>query len=140
MKGLTFLKTIINMKQVNVLTTGIFLILFAVSGRAQSKTGADYFAGKWKVLVKGTPDGDSKMLFVLSKTDTAFTGVVQDTTGKEISKITKINLSDTAMTVYFSAQGYDVDVLLIRKSDDHVAGSLMSMFEVEGDRVKISGK
>jgi hypothetical protein len=124
------------MKQVNVLMTGIFLILFAMGARAQSKTGADYFAGKWKLLVKGTPDGDSKMLFVFSKSDTAFTGIVQDTTGKEISKITKIDLSDTAMTVYFSTQGYDVDVLLIRKSDDHVAGSLMSMFQVEGDRVK----
>lgn len=125
------------MKQVNVLMTGIFLILFSMGARSQSKAGADYFAGKWKVLVKGTPDGDSKMLFVLSKTDTAFTGVVQDTTGKEISKITKINLSDTSMTVYFNAQGYDIDVLLIRKSDDHVGGSLMSMFEVEGDRVKM---
>ena len=125
------------MKRVNVLMTGMFLILFTLGARAQSKTGADYFAGKWKVLVKGTPDGDSKMLFVLSKKDTVFTGVVQDTTGKEISKITKIDLSDTSMTVYFSAQGYDIDVLLIRRGDDHVTGSLMSMFEVEGDRVKL---
>jgi hypothetical protein len=128
------------MKQVNVLLTGLFVLLFSggfsMGAVAQSKTGADYFAGKWKVLVKGTPDGDSKMLFVLSKKDTAFSGVVQDTTGAEISKITKIDLSDTAMTVYFTARGYDVDVLLIRKSDDHVAGSLMSMFEVQGDRVK----
>jgi hypothetical protein len=128
------------MKQVKVLMTGIFLMLFAMGARAQSKTGADYFAGKWKLLVKGTPDGDSKMLFVLSKGDTAFTGVVQDTTGKEISKMTKIDLSDTTITVYFNAQGYDIDVLLIKKGDDHVAGSLMSMFQVEGDRVKISGK
>jgi uncharacterized protein YvpB len=125
------------MKQVSLLMIGVFFTLLSVTAHAQSKTGADYFAGKWKILVKGTPDGDSKMVFVLSKGDTAFTGVVQDTTGADISKISKIILKDTVITVYFTAQGYDIDVILTKKSDDHVTGSLMSMFDVEGDRIKI---
>lgn len=124
------------MKQPSAILTGIACLVLSLTTHAQSKTGADYFAGKWKILVRGTPDGDSKMLFVLSKGDTAFTGVVQDTTGTEISKITKIELKDTAITVYFTAQGYYVDVVLTRKGDDHVIGSLMSMFDVEGDRIK----
>jgi uncharacterized protein YvpB len=125
------------MKQANLLMIGVFFTLLSVTAHAQSKTGADYFAGKWKILVKGTPDGDSKMVFVLSKGDTAFTGVVQDSTGADISKISKIILKDTVIAVFFTAQGYDIDVILTKKSDDHVTGSLMSMFDVEGDRIKI---
>jgi hypothetical protein len=114
-------------------------ILFASSSvQAQSKTGADYFAGKWNVLLKGLPDGDTHMFLVLQKTDTAMTGAVQDSTGKEIAKLTKSELKDTVITVYFTAQGYDVNLILTKKDDDHTTGSLMSMFNAEGERVKVA--
>src|SRR4051812_22993351 len=99
----------------------------------QSKICADYFTGEWNVLVKGTPNGDAKMVFVLEKKDTTMTGVVQDSTGQEISKISSVELKDTTITVYFNAQGYDVNVVMNKKDDDHVTGSLMSMFDAEGE-------
>ena len=114
----------------------LFFLLLSFAIHAQSKTGADYFAGKWNILAKGTPGGDSKMTFVLEKKDTSLTGVVQDSTGKEVSKIDKIELSAITATVYFSAQGYDVNVEIDKKDDDHVTGSLMGMFNIEGDRAK----
>jgi hypothetical protein len=99
---------------------------------------ADYFAGKWSVLVKGTPNGDAKMLFVLDKKDTGLTGIVQDSTGTKMTDITKIELADTTVTIYFTTQGYDVNLVMNKKDDDHTTGSLMSMFDADGERIKMT--
>ena len=114
---------------------GLLLMLFTLAVKAQTSP-VDYFAGKWSLLVKALPQGDTKMFFVLEKKDTTMTGVVQDSTGKDISKIDKVDLSDTTATVYFTAQGYDVNVVMNKKDDDHITGSMMGMFEAEGDRIK----
>ena len=125
------------MKQVAVLFSVLFFLVLSTTTNAQSKPGAEYFNGKWSVLLKGTPGGDAKMIFLLEKKDDDnITGVVQDTTGAEISKITNVELKDAEVTLYFTAQGYDVSLLLTKKDDDHVTGSLMSMFDAEGERVK----
>src|SRR5687768_5172699 len=124
------------MKKVSLFFAGIFFLLLSFTASAQSKTGADYFAGKWNVLVKGLPDGDTKMVFVLEKKDSTLAGVVQDSTGKEIAKIDKIDLAEKTATVYFTASGYDVNLEMNKKDEDRVTGSLMGMFEAEGDRVK----
>ena len=124
------------MKKFKIIFTGSFFLLLSFVIHAQSKTGADYFEGKWNILVKGTPNGDSKMIIVLEKKDSTLKGVVQDTTGKEISKIDKIELTEMRTTLYFNAQSYDVNVVMNKKDDNHVTGSLLGMFDVEGDRVK----
>ena len=123
------------MKKFRSIFIGLFILLFAAGVKAQT-ANADYFAGKWSVLVKGLPNGDAKMFFVLEKKDTSMTGVVQDSTGTQISKIDKVELNGNTATVYFSAQGYDVNMAMTKKDDDHVTGSLMGMFDAEGERVK----
>jgi len=122
------------MKKRGFLFTGIFFLLLSLNVQAQSKTGAEYFLGKWNLLVKGLPDGDTKMSINLEKKDTAFAGVIIDSTGKEISKFSKVELKDTTVTVYFTAQGYDVFVRLDKKTDDHVEGTMLDMFVTLGDR------
>jgi len=112
------------------------ILLLSLQTNAQSKIGADYFEGRWNVLVKGLPNGDTKMFFVLEKKDTTMTGSVQDSTGKEIAKIDKVELKETTATAYFSAQGYDVNFVMTKKDDDHITGNMMSMFDAEGERVK----
>ncbi|MFL5810879.1 MAG: hypothetical protein ACJ749_15265, partial [Flavisolibacter sp.] len=72
----------------------------------------------------------------LQKGDTTLTGSIQDSTGNEISKFSKVDVSDTSVTLYFTAQGYDVYLRLDKKGDDHVTGSMMDMFDAEGDRVE----
>jgi hypothetical protein len=124
------------MKKLSLLFAGLFFLLLALNTNAQTKTGADYFTGKWNVLVKGTPGGDAKMFVVLEKTDSTMNGSIEDSTGTQISKISKVELTDTSATVYFTAQGYDVNLLMDKKDDDHIIGSLMNMFDAEGDRVK----
>jgi hypothetical protein len=124
------------MKKASLFLAGSFLLLLSTNVHAQSKTGADYFKGKWNVLIKGTPNGDAKMIFVLENKNDSIVGVVQDTTGAEISKISNAELNDTSVTVYFNAQGYDVNVVMNKKDDDHVSGSLMGMFDADGERIK----
>ena len=124
------------MKKFTTIFAGLFFLLLSVNTNAQSKAGAEYFAGKWSILLKGTPNGDAKMIFVLENRNDSITGVVQDTAGVEISKITNAELKDADVTLYFNAQGYDVNIILTKKDDDHVTGSLMGMFEAEGERRK----
>jgi hypothetical protein len=124
------------MKKSGLFISGAFLLLFTLSTNAQSKKGADYFTGQWSVLVKGTPNGDARLFVSLEKKDTSMAGAVQDSTGKEIAQITKVELQDTAVTVYFTTQGYDVYLVMNKKDDDHVYGTMMGMFDADGDRVK----
>ena len=119
------------------------LIFFLVAGlfvsfksNSQSKPGAEYFKGTWSVLLKGTPNGDAKMIFVLENKNDSISGIVQDTTGTEIAKITNVELKDNEVTLYFNVQSYDVNLLLTKKDDDHVTGSLINMFVAEGERIK----
>ena len=128
------------MKKLNFLFAGIFFLLLNSGVNAQSKPGAEYFKGKWSVLLKGTPNGNAKLIFVLENKADSIIGVVQDSTGVEISKIAKAELKDTEVTLYFTAQGYDVNLLLAKKDDEHVTGSLMSMFDAEGERIKEAKK
>ena len=123
------------MKKLASIFAVLSLMLLSLNVHAQAK-GADYFAGKWSVLLKGLPNGDTKMGFVLEKKDGSITGVVQDSTGTQITTLTKVELADTTITLYFTVQGYDVNLVLNKKDDDHVTGSLMAMFDAEGERVK----
>jgi hypothetical protein len=124
------------MKKVGFLSAAFFLLLLSTKMFAQSKSGADYFKGTWSVLVKGTPNGDARMIILLENRNDSITGVVQDTTGTEISKISKVELTDTSATVYFTAQGYDVNLVMNKKDGDHITGRLMDMFDAEGERLK----
>lgn len=124
------------MKKLTTLFAGLFLLALSVSVNAQSKPGAEYFKGKWSVLLKGTPGGDAKMIFLLENRNDSIVGVVQDTAGVEIAKITSVELKDTEITLYFTTQGYDVNLVMTKKDDDHTTGSLMSMFDAEGERIK----
>ncbi|MDB5279631.1 MAG: hypothetical protein JWR61_4586 [Ferruginibacter sp.] len=115
---------------------GIFSLFLSLNADAQTKTGVEYFAGKWSTLVIGTPSGDRKMVFVLEKEDTGIIGVVQDTTGKKLSTITKAELNANTITLYYSINEHDVITELTKKDEDHATGNAMGMFDVEAVRVK----
>jgi hypothetical protein len=74
------------------------------------------------------------MFFLLEQRNDSIAGVAQDTTGAEISKLTDVTLKDNEINFYFTAQGYNVSLLLTRKDEDHVTGSLLNMFDAEGER------
>jgi hypothetical protein len=124
------------MKKINSIAIGSLLLFLAVSTNAQTKTGADFFAGKWKVLVTGTPYGDLKRIYVLEKNGNELTGIVQDSTGKEITKCSKVEVKDNEVTLYYQAMGNDVSITLMKKDDDHVTGSVLGQFDAKGERIK----
>ena len=121
------------MRKLIFIFTVAMALFFGLNAKAQT---ADYFPGKWNVVVMGTPNGDAKMTFVLERKDGKLSGVVQDTTGKEMTKITQIDEKDKTITAAFTIQSYDVSLTMEPVDDDHVKGSLMGMFEAKGIRVK----
>ena len=54
------------MKKFRSILAMVFILLLAAGVKAQT-ANADYFAGKWSVSLKGLPNGDAKMFFVLEK-------------------------------------------------------------------------
>jgi len=123
------------MKKFN-LTLAALMAFVLIAAKANAQT-ANYFIGKWDVLVKGLPQGDTHMLFNLTDSAGNTKGVLVDTTAahKDIP-MTKIEQAPDTITLYFSAQGYDVSLILKKKDDDHATGSLMGMFDAVADRVK----
>jgi hypothetical protein len=124
------------MKKLIACAATVYLVILSGSAMAQTQTVSDYFTGKWNMLVKGLPNGDTKMIVVLDKKDTTLVGVIQDSVGTEISKFSKVDLRENGVTVYFTAQGYDVYMSMIKKDEDHITGSMMDMFDAEGTKVK----
>jgi hypothetical protein len=124
------------MKKLRSMAIGLFMLFLGLNAIAQPKTGADYFAGKWNTLITGTPYGDLKRIYVLEKSGTSLTGIVQDSTGKEITKCSKVDVQDKEVTLYYHAMGNDVSITLVRKDDDHVTGSALGAFEAKGERIK----
>jgi hypothetical protein len=124
------------MKRLTILTPTLLSLVLSFHAQAQSKTGADFFAGKWNVLITGTPYGDLKRVYVLEKKDNGLAGTVLDSTGKEISKCSKVDVKDNAVTLYYTALGNDVSIVLTKKDEDHVTGRVMDMFDAKGERIK----
>jgi len=125
------------MKKLISLFIGLFFLFLSFTSHAQSKAGADFFAGKWNVLITGTPYGDLKRVYILEKKDNNLAGTVLDgATGKELSKCSKVDVKDNEVTLYYSALGNDVNVVLTKKDEDHVAGKALGMFDASGERVK----
>ena len=128
------------MKKLCTAFTGLFVLLLSFSAQAQTKPAEDYFASKWALLIEGLPQGDPKMIVGLQRKDGKLEGSVMDSTQKEIAKISRVEEKEKSITVFFTAQGYDVNLELTRKDEDNITGSLMGMFEAKGVRIKEENK
>lgn len=123
------------MKKITTLIIGVFaLMIISVSAKAQAKN--DFFVGKWDILVKGTPQGDVHMMVTFDQKDGKLTGTMVDPETSKDVPFTKMETTDKGVVVYFTAQGYDVNMNLEKQDDDHLIGSVMDMLDVTGERVK----
>jgi hypothetical protein len=124
------------MKKVTLINLmAVILIMIATKVNAQTQT--NYFIGKWDVLVKGLPNGDTHMKFNIADSAGHMKGALLDSTAAhKDTPLTKIEQDGDKITLYFSAQGYDVSLLLAKKDDDHATGSLMGMFDANAIRMK----
>lgn len=118
----------------------LFLILLGVcvKGFSQGAKPADFFAGKWEVTVTGTPEGDAKFVTDLVRKDGKLTGELKDPTGaRPATPITKTEEEPGKLTIYFNTdQAGEIGIQLSKVDDDHLKGSLMSMFEASAQRLK----
>ena len=124
------------MKPSFLFSAAIALLILSSNANAQTKDSSTYFIGSWNVLVKGLPNGDTKMFVNLAKGDTTMTGAILDSTKNEVAKFSKVERKGFSVTVYFVAQGYDVTLYMEKKDEDHVTGNMLNMFDAVGDRVK----
>lgn len=125
------------MKKSFVFIVFLFFLLSAFHSAAQSKTGADYFVGKWNVFIPGTPIGDLKRIYIFEKTGDGLSGIVQDaSTGSTIAKFSKVEVKDDLVTVYYTANDIEVSVVLTKKDEDHFTGKVLDNYEATGERVK----
>lgn len=121
------------MKKISVLVV-LFVLGLSFNTFAQS----EFFAAKWEITVAGTPNGDAKFVTKLERKDGKLTGELSMPADPTAPKIPISNIEESAdkIVIYFSAQGYDVNVDLVKVDDDNLKGTLMNMFEAKAVRVK----
>ena len=120
----------------------MFFVLFlglALNGFSQSAAPKDFFAGKWEILLTGTPNGDVKFLTQLTRKEGKLTGelVNPNDASTGTRAITKVEESADKMAIYFmSSQGEEISISLAKVDNDNLKGSLMGMFEAKDKRMK----
>jgi len=124
------------MKRTSFIYAIAFMLFTAFSSHAQTAP-ADFFAGKWEILVIGTPDGDSKMVADLVRNGGVLSGQLINQADSTAEKIpVTVTESGNKLALAFSAQGYDVTIDLEKVDEDNLKGSLMNMFETTAKRKK----
>ncbi|MFN8256186.1 MAG: hypothetical protein U0W24_10885 [Bacteroidales bacterium] len=124
------------MKKIFMVIVGMFLFLTSIDLQAQTKTGFEYFKGKWNLVVNA-PNGDTKIVVCFEQKDGKVVGKITDAEGKELYQVTNIEIKDkTANITFIGSQSSDVPLELNIKDDDHVTGSIMNMFNADGERIK----
>ena len=126
------------MKKASIMLFVLFLGV-ALNGFSQTAAPKDFFAGKWDILLTGTPNGDVKFLTNLTRKDGKLTGELVNpadaSTGTRA--ITKVEESADKMAIFFmSSQGEEISISLAKVDDDNLKGSLMDTFEAKASRRK----
>jgi hypothetical protein len=123
------------MKKISVFFASLFFLMLSLNVKAQTPP-ADYFTGKWDVLVEGTPQGDGKMVVNLERKEGKLAGTIISKEGAAPTKIDRVEEKEKSVTVYFTSGGYNVYLFMEKKDEDHTTGSVMDMFDAKGTRVK----
>lgn len=122
------------MKKAILFFAAMFFILLSTGTKAQTPS-TDFFVGKWDVLIVGTPNGDAHSTLTLGRVDGKLAGDFKSGTETAI-KLSKVEEKADEVTVYFtSSNGYDVYLLLKKKDESHVEGTMMDMFDATGVRI-----
>ena len=124
------------MRKFNLVLACLMALVFITTKTNAQTAATNPFTGKWDVLAKGIPGGDKHILFTIAETDGKLSGTMTDPESKAETPLTKVDKDDKGIVIYFTAQGYDVNILLTKKDEDHATGNLMGMFNVDAERKK----
>lgn len=123
------------MKNSKVIITAI-LILVSVMANAQTKSGFDYFNGKWNVVAAG-PNGDVKMVVCFEKNNDIIVSTIKNSDGNELYKVDKTSLKENSTIITFEGSQGPVDMVLYKRDDDNLTGDIMGgVVSVSGSRIK----
>lgn len=116
----------------------VLVVLFVLGLSFNTFAQSEFFAAKWEITVAGTPNGDAKFVTKLERKDGKLSGELTLPADPAAPKIPISNIEESAdkIVIYFSAQGYDVSVDLVKVDNDNLKGTLMNMFEAKAVRVK----
>ena len=93
----------------------------------------DYFVGKWLVKIKDLPVDIEEMMVDVARVDGKLK-VNLSADGQQI-EVQQVNEKETSITFYFNGNGFDVDMTLVKKSQNEVTGDMLSQFDLTGKRV-----
>ncbi len=120
------------MKKTLLIMAGLILLVSQITFAQDNSS--DFFHGKWNVTIIGTPNGDAKFVLKVEKTETALTAFIIGEDGKS-QKVDRVETKPNAITVYWFAEGYDVNLTLTKKENGKVDGDLMGMFTAKIEKV-----
>lgn len=124
------------MKKSAFLVTGILLVFLSFTTQAQTKSGFDFYKGKWNVSFDG-PQGTVKMVVGFEAVGAKPVAAINDATGKELYKVVKTEIKENRATIIFiGSQGSEVDLVLNKKDDDHANCNIMGMYSAVAERKK----
>ncbi len=113
----------------------LMLFLGLIFGSLAANAQTEKYVGEWDLVIYGTPNGDAKMQLSLLREEGKLMGRLKPADASELINITQIDEADDSITLYFSAQGYDVNVMLKNEDENNMKGSLMDMFDVTAKRI-----
>ncbi len=122
-------------------TFQIFALLFfgiILNSYSQSNPQTDFYAGKWEILIMGTPLGDIKFHTNLVRKDGVLSGELAyaDDAEKEKRPITKISENGDKISIFFmSQQGGEVAIELTKQNENSLKGSI-SGYDANATRLK----
>ena len=93
----------------------------------------DYFVGKWLMKIKDLPVDIEEMMVDVARVDGKLK-VNLSADGQQI-EVQQVNEKETSITFYFNGNGFDVDMTLVKKSQNEVTGDMLSQFDLTGRRV-----
>ena len=103
---------------------------FTAHAQEESK---DYFVGKWLVKIQDLPVDIEEMTVDIARVDGKLK-VNLSADGQQI-EVQQVNEKETSITFYFNGNGFDVDMTLVKKSQNEVTGDMLSQFDLTGKRV-----
>lgn len=103
---------------------------FTAHAQEESK---DYFVGKWLVKIQDLPVDIEEMMVDVVRVDGKLK-VNLSADGQQI-EVQQVNEKETSITFYFNGNGFDVDMTLVKKSQNEVTGDMLSQFDLTGKRV-----
>ena len=111
---------------------GMLMAASTFTAHAQEES-KDYFVGKWLVKIQDLPVDIEEMTVDIARVDGKLK-VNLSADGQQI-EVQQVNEKETSITFYFNGNGFDVDMTLVKKSQNEVTGDMLSQFDLTGKRV-----